>query len=71
MRQMLKKVYGLLHLLTNKRIDLGIVYRIIYDIFRQRTKGRSKGEFNIHTIMATDNTFLRKQAVIGVKLQIV
>ena len=71
MRQVLKKVYGLLHLLTNKRIDLGIVYRIIYDIFRQRTKGRSKGEINIHTIMATDNTFLQKQAVIGVKLQIV
>lgn len=44
MRQVLKKVYGLIHLLTNKRIDLGIVYRIIYDIFRQRTKGRSKGD---------------------------
>lgn len=60
MGQVFKKVHRLSHQLANPGIDIGIVDRIVYDILRQRTKGRSKGEFNVHTVVPTNGTLLRE-----------
>ena len=60
MGQVFKKVHWLFHQLANQGIDIGIVDRIVYDILPQRTKGRSKGEFNVNTIVPTDGTLLRE-----------